>query len=50
MSFNEAYTWMGNFANERNPAKYAARMALCFTTTKKTVEVSVKTVMKSDKE
>ncbi|CAF1029845.1 unnamed protein product [Adineta ricciae] len=44
MSFNEAYRWMGDFTNERNPAKYAARMALCFTTTRGTERVSVENV------
>jgi hypothetical protein len=39
LSFRDAYIWMGSFDNERNPAKYAARMALCFSTTKATVEV-----------
>ncbi|CAF4766138.1 unnamed protein product, partial [Rotaria sp. Silwood2] len=32
-SFQEAYKWMGKFDKENNPAKYAARIALCFTTT-----------------
>ncbi|CAF4102022.1 unnamed protein product [Rotaria sordida] len=39
LSFSEAYKWMGNFDKEKNPAKYAARMALCFTTTRATVQV-----------
>ncbi|CAM4932198.1 unnamed protein product [Rotaria socialis] len=38
-SFSDAYQWMGNFENENNPAKYAARMALCFTSTIATVQV-----------
>ncbi len=41
LSFSEAYLWMGNFDKEKNPAKYAARMALCFSTTKATVEVRI---------
>jgi hypothetical protein len=32
---------MGNFDKEKNPAKYAARMALCFSTTKAAVRVRV---------
>ncbi|CAF4739460.1 unnamed protein product [Rotaria sp. Silwood1] len=39
LSFPEAYTWMGNFDKEKNPAKYASRMALCFTTTTATVQI-----------
>ena len=39
ISFEDAYKWMGNFDAEKNPAKYAARMALCFSTTKATVMV-----------
>ncbi|CAF4210187.1 unnamed protein product, partial [Rotaria magnacalcarata] len=39
LSFPEAYKWMGNFDKEKNPAKYAARMALCFTSTTATVQV-----------
>jgi RNA-dependent RNA polymerase len=41
LSFSDAYLWMGKFDREKNPAKYAARMALCFSTTKATVEVRV---------
>ncbi len=41
LSFSEAYLWMGNFDKEKNPAKYAARMALCFSTTKAAVRVRV---------
>ncbi|CAF3922281.1 unnamed protein product [Rotaria sp. Silwood2] len=40
LSFSEAYKWMGDFDKEKNPAKYAARMALCFTSTTATVQVS----------
>ncbi|CAF0731356.1 unnamed protein product [Adineta steineri] len=45
LNFAEAYRWMGNFDNERNPAKYAARMALCFSTTKATIDVPSKNVI-----
>ncbi len=41
LSVSDAYLWMGNFDREKNPAKYAARMALCFSTTKATVQVSI---------
>ena len=40
-SHEEAYEWMGNFTGEPNPAKRAARIALCFSTTKVTVEVKL---------
>jgi hypothetical protein len=40
-SFEKAYEWMGTFDEIKNPAKYAARMALCFSTTKATVEVRI---------
>jgi hypothetical protein len=43
LSFSDAYLWMGRFDKEQNPAKYAARMALCFSTTKATVEVRLET-------
>ena len=39
LSFDEAYTWMGDFSEETNPAKYAARIALCFSSTRASVEV-----------
>jgi hypothetical protein len=38
-NFHDAYKWMGDFDEEKNPAKYAVRMALCFSTTKATVMV-----------
>jgi hypothetical protein len=38
-SFEEAYEWMGKFDKEKNVAKYAARIALCFSTTTPTIEV-----------
>jgi len=40
LSFDDAYTWMGSFDHERNPAKYAARMSLCFSTTKQAAKVN----------
>ncbi|CAF1080724.1 unnamed protein product [Adineta steineri] len=45
LSFDDAYRWMGNFDDEKNPAKYAARMALCFSTTKATVDVPAENVI-----
>ena len=39
LSFDEAYEWMGDFSKETNPAKYAARIALCFSSTEASVEV-----------
>jgi RNA-dependent RNA polymerase len=39
LSFTDAYKWMGNFDKEKNPAKHAARIALCFSTTRASVEV-----------
>lgn len=41
MTFAEAYAWMGDFSQEKNPAKYAARMALCFSSTRASVEVAL---------
>ena len=41
LSFTDAYKWMGNFDKEKNPAKHAARIALCFSTTTATVEVRI---------
>ncbi|CAF1464756.1 unnamed protein product, partial [Didymodactylos carnosus] len=38
-TFEEAYRWMGNFANERVVAKYAARMAQCFSSTQPTIQI-----------
>ena len=38
-SFDAAYSWMGQFDKEKNPAKHAARIALSFSTTKATVQV-----------
>ena len=39
LSFTDAYKWMGRFDKEKNPAKHAARIALCFSTTKESVQV-----------
>ena len=39
LSHQDAYTWMGNFDKERIVAKHAARIALCFTSTDKTIQV-----------
>ena len=39
LSFEAAYEWMGIFDRDRNVAKYASRVALCFTTTTPTVTV-----------
>ncbi|CAF3861368.1 unnamed protein product [Rotaria sp. Silwood1] len=47
-SFQEAYNWMGEFDKEDNPAKYAARMALCFTTTTATVLIKKSLDIRSD--
>lgn len=41
LSTKAAYKWMGTFDQERNPAKYAARIALCFSTTKKACQVEI---------
>jgi RNA-dependent RNA polymerase len=41
LSSTEAYRWMGNFDKEKNPAKHAARIALCFSTTTATVQVKI---------
>ncbi|CAF4014709.1 unnamed protein product, partial [Rotaria sordida] len=38
-SFDKAYEWMGKFDKERNIAKYASRIALCFSTTTPTINV-----------
>ncbi|CAF2725687.1 unnamed protein product [Rotaria sp. Silwood2] len=45
-SFDEAYNWMGNFDKERNVAKYASRVALCFSTTTPTINIDDKNVHK----
>ena len=39
LSHSDAYVWMGNFDKERVVAKHAARIALCFTSTKATIQV-----------
>jgi hypothetical protein len=39
LSFDAAYGWMGNFDKEKNVAKYASRVALCFSTTIPTINV-----------
>jgi hypothetical protein len=39
LSFDEAYKWMGTFDKEKNVAKYASRVALCFSTTIPTINV-----------
>ena len=41
LSFDDAYRWMGNFDKERNRAKYASRMALCFSTTTPAIDVMI---------
>ncbi|CAM4951787.1 unnamed protein product [Rotaria socialis] len=38
-SLDEAYEWMGTFDAERNVAKNASRIALCFSTTTPTIEI-----------
>ena len=40
LSHADAYTWMGNFDKERVVAKHTARIALCFTSTEATIQVS----------
>ncbi|CAF1158600.1 unnamed protein product [Rotaria sordida] len=44
LSFNKAYNWMGMFDKERNIAKYASRVALCFSTTTPTINIDEKNV------
>lgn len=39
-NFDRYYQHLGNFSKETNPAKYAARMAQCFSTTTQTIEVT----------
>lgn len=39
-SHERAYEWMGDFSGEPNPAKRAARIGQCFSTTTVTVEVT----------
>ena len=39
LSHDDAYTWMGNFDKERVVAKHTARIALCFTSSEKTIQV-----------
>ncbi|CAF1415336.1 unnamed protein product [Rotaria sordida] len=43
-SFDKAYEWMGTFDKERNIAKYASRIALCFSTTTPTINIDEKNV------
>ncbi|CAF3873328.1 unnamed protein product [Rotaria sordida] len=43
-SFDKAYEWMGKFDKERNIAKYASRIALCFSTTTPTINVDERNV------
>ncbi|CAF1566266.1 unnamed protein product [Rotaria sp. Silwood1] len=47
-SFDEAYKWMGTFDKERNAAKYASRVALCFSTTTPTINIEKKNVQYID--
>ncbi|CAF3775512.1 unnamed protein product [Rotaria sp. Silwood1] len=47
-SFAEAYKWMGTFDRERNVAKYASRVALCFSTTTPTINIDKKNVQYID--
>ncbi|CAF1109237.1 unnamed protein product [Didymodactylos carnosus] len=39
ISIEAAYSWMGNFDNEKVVAKHSARIALCFTSTSPTIKV-----------
>ncbi|CAF2129332.1 unnamed protein product [Rotaria magnacalcarata] len=43
-SLYEAYEWMGAFDTERNVAKNASRIALCFSTTTPTIEIDLEYV------
>ncbi|CAF1473862.1 unnamed protein product [Rotaria sordida] len=40
LSHEDAYIWMGNFDKERVVAKHAARIALCFTSTDATIQIT----------
>lgn len=40
LSHADAYVWMGNFDKERIVAKHTARIALCFTSSDATIQVS----------
>ncbi|CAM4947264.1 unnamed protein product [Rotaria socialis] len=40
LSHDDAYAWMGNFDKERVVAKHAARIALCFTSSDKTIQIT----------
>ncbi|CAF3706902.1 unnamed protein product [Rotaria sp. Silwood1] len=40
LSHEDAYIWMGNFDKERIVAKHAARIALCFTSTDATIQIT----------
>ena len=40
-SFEEAFTWMGDFQDERIVAKHAARIAQCFTSAEATIRVKI---------
>jgi hypothetical protein len=44
LSFDEAYAWMGDFSGSTNPVKFAARMSLCFSTTRATINVRTSTL------
>ncbi|CAF4988909.1 unnamed protein product, partial [Rotaria sp. Silwood1] len=43
-SFDDAYRWMGDFSEEKNIAKYASRIALCFSTTTPSIDIDEKYV------
>ncbi|CAF3409422.1 unnamed protein product [Rotaria sp. Silwood1] len=40
LSFEEAFTWMGDFQEEKIVAKHAARIAQCFTSAEATIQIS----------
>ncbi|CAF1398698.1 unnamed protein product [Adineta steineri] len=44
LSHEDAYTWMGNFDKDRVVAKYAARIAQCFTSTDETIQIKAEKV------
>ncbi|CAF4280883.1 unnamed protein product [Rotaria sp. Silwood2] len=44
LSHEDAYIWMGNFDKERVVAKHAARIALCFTSTDATIQITADNV------
>ncbi|CAF0988327.1 unnamed protein product [Didymodactylos carnosus] len=45
LSVEDGYAWMGDFTSIRVPARYAARMSQCFSTTEATIRIPAEAVL-----